>query len=268
MNLIRTIEYNWHYTLSADRNLPPLLLLHGWMGSCEDYNMVIELLRSQYYCIAIDLPGHGKTQVVGADKSYDFITTANGIIQLLDHLGIEQTAITGYSFGGRLALYLALEFPDRFGQVILESTSPGLKTEVERQARIISDDRIIHKLETDNFGDFVTNWYRQKLFTGIDTHPNFLSLIDHRIQNNPIDLAKSLKYAGCGRQPYLGERLKNHSGQILLLVGALDHKFISIGQNLDRHCHCITLKIIPTCSHNIHFQQPKLWAESQYINIK
>jgi 2-succinyl-6-hydroxy-2,4-cyclohexadiene-1-carboxylate synthase len=260
MNLISTIEYNWHYSLAGDRNLPPLLLLHGWMGSCEDYQRVIELMRSTSYCIAIDLPGHGKTEVVGTDGCYDFITTANGIIQLLDSLEIEQTAITGYSFGGRLALYLALEFPDRFSRVILESTSPGLKTEAERQARIISDDRIIHQLDPDNFPDFMANWYRQKLFTGIDIHPDFPSLIDRRIKNNPIDLAKSLQYAGLGRQPYLGDRLKDQPAQILLLVGGLDRKFVSIGQTLDRDCPCITLKIIPDCSHNIHFHQPELWA--------
>ncbi len=261
MNLIRPIEYKWHYTLTGDRNLPPLLFLHGWMGSCEDYNRVIELLRSQYYCIAIDLPGHGKTEVVGADISYDFTATANGIIQLLDRLEIDRTAIIGYSFGGRLALYLALEFPDRFDRVILESTSPGLKTEPERKARIVSDAQIIHQLEIDNFPDFVANWYRQQLFDRIDLHADFPRLLDRRIKNNPIDLAKSLKYAGLGRQPYLGDRLKDHSQHILLLVGALDRKFLSISQNLDRDCPCISLKIIPNCSHNIHFQQPKLWTE-------
>jgi 2-succinyl-6-hydroxy-2,4-cyclohexadiene-1-carboxylate synthase len=258
--LISRGEYNWHYNLSGDRNLPPLLLLHGWMGSCEDYDKVIELLRSTYYCIAIDLPGHGKTQVVGTDRCYDFIATANGIIQLIDSLGIDRTAITGYSFGGRLALYLALEHPDRFDRVILESTSLGLKTETERQARIASDRQIINQLETTSFSDFVANWYRQKLFAGIELDPDFPSLLDRRMTNNPIDLAKSLKYAGLGKQPYLGDRLKRHPRQILLLVGGLDRKFISIGQTLDRDCPCITLKIIPNCSHNIHFQQPELWA--------
>jgi 2-succinyl-6-hydroxy-2,4-cyclohexadiene-1-carboxylate synthase len=254
------VAYNWHYTLAGDRNLPPLLLLHGWMGSCEDYNKVIELLKSTYYCIAIDLPGHGKTEVVGTDRCYDFITTANGIIQLIDSLGIDRTAITGYSFGGRLALYLALEYPNRFVRVILESTSPGLKTETERQARIASDRQIIQQLETASFSDFVANWYRQKLFDRIELEPDFPSLLDRRMTNNPIDLAKSIKYAGAGKQPYLGDRLKYHPRHILLLVGALDRKFVSSGQSLDRDCPCITLKIIPNCSHNIHFQQPELWA--------
>ena len=232
------------------------------MGSSEDYCHVIELLRSQYCCMAIDLPGHGKTKVIGADSSYDFTLTANGIIQLLDDLAIDRTAITGYSFGGRLALYLALTYPDRFDRVILESTSPGLKTATERQTRILSDAQIIRQLETENFPDFVTNWYRQKLFTGIDTDPNFPSLLDRRLTNNPTNLAKSLRFAGLATQPYLGDKLKIHPRPILLLVGALDRKFLSIGQILTQTSPHLTLKIIPHSSHNIHFQQPDLWASA------
>jgi 2-succinyl-6-hydroxy-2,4-cyclohexadiene-1-carboxylate synthase len=230
------------------------------MGSSEDYCHVIELLRSQYYCIAIDLPGHGKTKVTSDDRAYDFTLTANGIIQLLDCLGIDRTAITGYSFGGRLALYLALAYPDRFDKVMLESTSPGLKTAPERNARILHDAQIIYQLETEHFSDFVMNWYRQKLFTGIDTNPNFPSLLDRRMSNKPNNLAKSLRYAGLATQPYLGDKLKIHPRPILLLVGALDLKFLSIAQTLTQTSPHITLKIIPHCSHNIHFQQPDLWA--------
>ena len=249
--------YNWHYKLVGDRSLPPLVLLHGWMGSSEDYAEVIELLKSHFYCIAIDLPGHGKTEVIGDDLGYDFIDTATGIIQLLDSLKIDQCAITGYSFGGRLVLYLALEFPDRFDRVILESTSPGLPTVAERDARIISDDRIIRQLATTNFPDFVIDWYRQSLFTGIEAHPDFTTLIQRRLKNQPDRLAKSLKYAGLGRQPYLLNRLKTHDRSILLIVGERDRKFRSIAQTLDLNCACISLKIIPDCSHNIHFQSPR-----------
>ena len=261
--------YNWHYKLVGDRSLPPLVLLHGWMGSSEDYAEVIELLKSQFYCIAIDLPGHGRTEVIGDNLGYDFINTATGIIQLLDSLGIDRTSISGYSFGGRLALYLVLEFPDRFvgpasgyeHRVILESTSPGLPTVDERAARIISDDRIIRQLATTNFPDFVTNWYRQPIFTGIEEHPDFPTLIQRRLKNQPDRLAKSLKYAGLGRQPYLLNRLKAHDRSILLIVGERDRKFRSIAQTLDRDCDCISLKIIPNCSHNIYFQSPQLWIK-------
>ncbi len=253
--------YDWHYTLTGDRSLPPLLLLHGWMGSCEDYTNVISLLRSRFYCIAIDLPGHGRTSVIGDDTGYDFITTTTGIIQLLDYLKIDRCAISGYSFGGRLALYLALEFPDRFERVILESTSPGLVSIAEREARIIGDARIIDRLLTTDFPTFVTDWYRQPLFIGIDAHPDFPALIQRRLSNQLSNLAKSLQYAGLGRQHYLGERLTTHDRSISLIVGERDLKFVDIARTLDRDCPCIDVKIVPDCSHNVHFQQPLVLSE-------
>jgi 2-succinyl-6-hydroxy-2,4-cyclohexadiene-1-carboxylate synthase len=261
MNAREKICYQWHYTLTGDRTLPPLILLHGWMGSCDDWHNVIELLKSRFYCIAIDLPGHGKTEVIGDDRGYDFIDTARGIIQLLTDLEIDRCAICGYSFGGRLALYLALEYPNRFDQVILESTSPGLPTVAEKQARIVSDDLIIQKLATDNFADFVTDWYRQSIFSEIDKHPDFPALLQRRLTNQPDRLAKSLKYAGLGQQPDLVDRLTACTLQVLLVVGANDRKFVSIAQTLDRACPCIRLAIIPNCSHNVHFQAPQLWSD-------
>jgi 2-succinyl-6-hydroxy-2,4-cyclohexadiene-1-carboxylate synthase len=254
--------YKWHLTISDNATLPPLLLLHGWMGSCIDYAEIIESLRSRFYCIAIDLPGHGQTEVIGGDLDYSFINTAIGIIQLLDSLGIEKCSIAGYSFGGRLALYLALEFPGRFDNVMLESASVGLATEIDRQTRIIQDWQVIDRLEIDNFADFVRDWYRQPLFVGIDLHPNFSDLIQRRIETNrPDNLIKSLEYAGLGMQPYLGDRLKNHPKPISLIVGELDRKFVTINQSIHDQAPATSLKIIPNCSHNIHFQQPQVWID-------
>ena len=254
--------YQWYFTLTGNSQLPPLLLLHGWMGNCGDYAEIIESLRSQYYCIAIDLPGHGNTEIIGSDGDYGFINTATGIVQLLDRLEIDHCSITGYSFGGRLALYLALEFPDRFDNVMLESTSPGLATEIDRQARVIQDWQIVDRLETDNFANFVRYWYRQPIFSGINLHPGFDELIQRRIETNqPDNLIKSLVYAGLGMQPYLGDRWKLHHKSISLIVGALDRKFVDINQIINRECPTTMLTIVPDCSHNIHFQRPQAWID-------
>jgi 2-succinyl-6-hydroxy-2,4-cyclohexadiene-1-carboxylate synthase len=254
--------YQWHFTLTEDPTLPPLLLLHGWMGSCEDYAKIIELLGSRFYCIAIDLPGHGKTEVIGGDLGYDFVNTAIGIVQLLDRLGIAKCTIAGYSFGGRLALYLALEFPDRFDRVMLESTSPGLATQIDRQVRITHDLQLVDRLSTEDFARFVSDWYRQSIFRGIESHPNFADFIQRRIVNNqPTKLAKSLASAGLGMQPYLGDKLKIHPQRILLIVGALDRKFVTINQLIDQECSATMLKIISNCSHNIYFQNPQAWID-------
>jgi 2-succinyl-6-hydroxy-2,4-cyclohexadiene-1-carboxylate synthase len=268
--------YRWHFNLTGNSPrerhrqdaLPTLLLLHGWMGSCEDYAEIIELLKSQFDCIAIDLPGHGKTQVIDEATGYDFVNTAIGIVRLLDNIGIDRCSIAGYSFGGRLALYLALEYPGRFDRVLLESTSPGLATGADRQARIASDRQIIDRLAADDFAEFVRKWYQQAIFTGIDRHPNFDKLIQRRVvSNRPDRLTKSLQSAGLGMQPYLGDRLKSHPKPILVLVGALDRKFVDLNWEISRSCPQISLNIVPNCSHNVHFQNPQAWIDYLTSNV-
>jgi 2-succinyl-6-hydroxy-2,4-cyclohexadiene-1-carboxylate synthase len=258
--------YRWYYDRINELTLPPLLLLHGWMGSSEDYREVIEYLSWQYNCIAIDLPGHGKTEVIDEENGYNFVNTAIGIVDLLDNLGVARCSIAGYSFGGRLALYLALEFPDRFDRVILESASSGLATAAERAARIERDRQISDRLATEPFADFVSDWYRQSLFIGINKHPKFPALIERRIATNqPQKLAKSLQFAGLGNQLYLGDKLKVYSRSISLVVGALDRKFVDINRDLARSCPHAILKIVPNCSHNVHFQNPQAWSECAIV---
>ncbi|MFM6813362.1 MAG: alpha/beta fold hydrolase, partial [Dolichospermum sp.] len=126
--------------------------------------------------LVIDLPGHGKTQVLD-DEYYTMPSTATAIIQLLDQLKIDQCYLIGYSLGGRLALYLTLYFPNRFIKVILESASPGLATEMARLARIKSDAQIARKLtrmlNKDDFYHFLNNWYQQQVFGNIKNHPQY-----------------------------------------------------------------------------------------------
>jgi 2-succinyl-6-hydroxy-2,4-cyclohexadiene-1-carboxylate synthase len=247
----------WHYISIGDRSLPPLLLLHGWMGSSLDYFQPIELLTEHFYCIAIDLPGHGKTET----SDYGFAATASGIIGILDELKISKCALTGYSFGGRLALYLWLNYPTRFSRLLLESASLGLPTTAAKAARIASDKLTIERLNTLPLAEFIDDWYRQPIFIGMTQSDRFTELVERRLDNRIDRLVRSILQAGLARQPYLGDRMAIDARPISLSVGELDRKFVNIGREITRSYPHVTLNIAPNCSHNLHFQQPSLWAK-------
>lgn len=124
-------NYQFHYSFTGNSNKPLIVFLHGFMGNIHEFDEAISLLYDEFYYLTIDLPGHGKTQVLGSDECYTMANTAQALINLLDQLKISQCFLVGYSMGGRLALYLTLHFPERFPQVVLESASPGLQTESE-----------------------------------------------------------------------------------------------------------------------------------------
>jgi len=159
--------------------------------------------------------------------------------------------------GGRLALYLTLNFPERFDKVILESASPGLKTAQERSQRCQADEKIAQKLTNIPLKSFLCQWYQQEIFRSLQQHPKLAQLIERRQQQNPRELAKSLRYLGTGNQPSLWEELLNNTVPLLLLVGEADRKFTAINIEMADRCPVAELEIIPQTGHNIHFEDPK-----------
>jgi 2-succinyl-6-hydroxy-2,4-cyclohexadiene-1-carboxylate synthase len=203
----------------------------------------------------MDLPGHGKTVVEGEDDQYTMPSTATALIDWLDFVNISNCFLVGYSMGGRVALYLGLHFPERFPKVVLESASPGLKTEQERQQRLQHDRLLADRLQTD-FSTFLTNWYQQPLFHSLQEHPEFEQIMEQRSQNQPYELAKSLRYLSTGLQPSLWNLLKKHSQPLLLLVGERDRKFCTINQEMAEYCPTAQLKVVPNCGHVVHLEHP------------
>jgi 2-succinyl-6-hydroxy-2,4-cyclohexadiene-1-carboxylate synthase len=223
MPFLRLTNYQFNYTINGNINQPVILFLHGFLGNSQDFNTRISPLFPQFCCLTIDLPGHGETQVLGEDIYYKMPQTATALIEVLNHLNIAQCYLMGYSMGGRLGLYLTLNFPQYFQKVILESTSPGLKTKSERLQRLILDTQKAQQLQTLEFTLFLEQWYHQPLFQTLTNNPEFDQVFEHRLKNNPIELSKSLRYLGTGNQPSLWEKLSQNQIPILLLVGELDH---------------------------------------------
>jgi 2-succinyl-6-hydroxy-2,4-cyclohexadiene-1-carboxylate synthase len=147
----------------------------------------------------------------------------------------------------------------------LESASPGLLTEAERLQRVKSDEQIARKLircvEESDFKAFLLNWYNQPIFGYIKNHPEFERMIESRLQNNPLELAKSLRFMGTGCQPCLWEKLEENTNPLLLLVGEYDEKFIVINKKMAEVCKFAALQVISNSGHNIHFESTLAFVE-------
>ena len=259
-------NYKFNYSFKVNKEKPIIIFLHGFMGNIHEFDEAIKLLFNDFSYLTIDLPGHGKTQVLGDDECYTMASTAQAIISLLDKLNINQCYLIGYSMGGRLALYLTLHFPHRFIKVILESSSPGLATEIERLARIKSDAQIARKLarmmDKDDFYDFLNHWYQQPIFGDIKNYPHYQSMVESRLANHPLNLVKSLQFMGTGFQPCLWELLIKNTIPLLLLVGEKDEKFIDINIAMTKKCNFAKLQIIHQVGHNIHLENTLAFVQT------
>lgn len=255
-------NYHFFYSITGQRHYPIILFLHGFMGNCNAFQTVISQLSHRFCCVAVDLPGHGKTRAIGGEDAYRMPNVAKAIVDLLEELNIRRCFLVGYSMGGRLALYLTLHFPEKFAKVVLESASPGLKTATGRSRRRQRDAQRAHQLETTDFNSFLLQWYRQPIFHSLSAHRDFEKLRDRRLENNPVELAKSLRNMGTGTQPSLWEKLPENQTPLLLLVGESDNKFQVINEQIAQQCPAAQVKIIPESGHNIHWERPQIYAQT------
>jgi pimeloyl-ACP methyl ester carboxylesterase len=100
----------------------PVLLVHGLGATKASFLPTIDALSRTHRAIAVDLPGFGDS-----DKplwaAYDAPFFARSMVALLDSLELERADVAGNSMGGRVALELGLEHPDRVGRLVLLAPS-------------------------------------------------------------------------------------------------------------------------------------------------
>ena len=90
---------------------PTIVLLHGLSANANEFAALGSALSPRYRVLAPDLRGRG-----GTDKpasGYTMADHAADVVALLDTLGIDRVVLGGHSFGGFLAIYLAVHHPER-----------------------------------------------------------------------------------------------------------------------------------------------------------
>lgn len=99
----------------------PVMLLHGsgpGVSAWANWRLVIPELSKNRRVVAPDLSGFGYTERVPGEE-YNMDNWVKQAIDFMDALGIEQTDLVGNSFGGALAIGLAVKYPNRFRKIVL-----------------------------------------------------------------------------------------------------------------------------------------------------
>ncbi len=111
-----------------------LLFIHGLSSNLEAWNKNIAALKDKYKCIAIDLPGYGKSSKNKLDHSItDYADVIHQFIQKKD---LKQTILIGHSMGGQIAIRSVLDYPADFLKLILIAPA-GIETFSAGEAQIM-----------------------------------------------------------------------------------------------------------------------------------
>jgi pimeloyl-ACP methyl ester carboxylesterase len=82
---------------------------------------VIPALSKHHQVIVVDLQGHGRTADI--DRPIDIRLMADDIAALIDHLELEKPDLVGYSLGGGVAFFTAVEYPQKVGRLVVASAN-------------------------------------------------------------------------------------------------------------------------------------------------
>lgn len=103
---------------------PPLLLLNGHLGSLHMWDAWMPSLRRHFRVLRVDYPPYGLSGPT-KDNRYDTARAAGWVRQLVDRLQLPRVHIGGTSNGALVALFFAIENPQRVDRLVLSQLPAG-----------------------------------------------------------------------------------------------------------------------------------------------
>lgn len=122
-----------------------LLLLHGALGSREQFGEIEQRLSGNFKVHSLTFSGHGRRP-----SHHHAFTIQNFCHEVLDWMNenyIQQIDIFGYSMGGYVALWLARFYPERVGRVFTLGTKlKWNEAEAEKEIKMLNPEKIVEKV--------------------------------------------------------------------------------------------------------------------------
>jgi 2-succinyl-6-hydroxy-2,4-cyclohexadiene-1-carboxylate synthase len=232
-----------------------LVLLHGFAGTHRTWDGVLAHLPAERYrSLALELPGHGRH--VDAQGPICFEQCVAGVLEDSP----ERFVLAGYSMGGRIALYVALEAPERVSRLVLISATAGIADPRERADRSASDRALAREIEQGSIEDFSARWRSQAMFALDPPEVDRLARADQS-HNRPQGLAAALRGVGTGEMQPLWDRLGELAMPVAILVGERDLKFHRLGRRMAGLCRDGSFQILPG-GHVLPLESPGALAQA------
>lgn len=120
----------------------PIVLVHGYASSLKG-NWVaanwVETLQPVRRVVALDCRGHGESDKPHESEAYGGKNMSQDVLRLMDHLGIAEADLFGYSMGAGIATYLLAHHRERFTSVILGGIGNVFEAGRGERSRVIAD---------------------------------------------------------------------------------------------------------------------------------
>lgn len=208
-----------------------LIILHGWAHTGSLWQNLAQKLDKSIHCYLLDLPTFGSSQSLHGNPGVPEYTTT--IVDFIKKLDLKQPSLLGHSFGGQIALDLAVKHPNLLSRLILISPA-GIRRDTIKSSLVKSLFKILKPIKQLAPTDLMTK-LSNRLF------PDYS-------QANPaqkIVLNNILKYD-------LSEKLQNIEVPTKIIWGSQDHEIPYMGKFMTMAIPDCRLYVIYNAGHNPH----------------
>jgi len=105
----------------GDRSNQPLILLHGFFASSRNWRQIAKQLSELYHVYVLDSRNHGSSP---HSPEMDYPAMAKDLKFFMDEHDLQTANILGHSMGGKVAMWFALNHPERIQNLIVADISP------------------------------------------------------------------------------------------------------------------------------------------------
>ena len=220
-----------------------VVFIHGLGGSTKTWKKQIDSFSENYNLLLLDLPGHGRN----AEKTIEKVDAQKlhaGILETMDHLGIEQAHFVGLSLGTIVIANFAVHHPDRVGTIIFGGAVLKLSGIYKRA--LIFANRIKRLVPYE----FLYKFFAWFMMPRLNHRKSRLIFLREVVKLRKETLYAWMEYLMVALNPeVLLAKLDFLGKKILFISGAEDHCFIRGAKTIANKMKSSEIKIIKRCGH-------------------
>ena len=99
----------------------PLIILHGFFASSRNWRQVAEKLAASFHVYVLDMRNHGSSP---HHPIMDYPAMTADLLLFMDVQGLTTASLLGHSMGGKVAMWFALNHPERMDKLIVADIAP------------------------------------------------------------------------------------------------------------------------------------------------
>jgi pimeloyl-ACP methyl ester carboxylesterase len=224
----------------------PVVLIHGYGGNIDmgwTETGIVKGLADRYQVIAIDMRGHGRSDKPRTPAAYG-LPMVDDVVRLMDRLKIQTAHVVGYSMGGRIAIMLLAERPERLRTAVIGGA--GWMDAQALQRRQIRQEQTAQSLEQGKgVGPLILSLAPP---SAEPPTPQQIEAFNRMFlsQNDPLALAAVAR--GISNLQPSESKLRGNKTPALALVGELDPNKTEV-HRLEEMAPNLKVVVIPGANH-------------------